>query len=327
MGGVRRSICRRRAFPATRTALDPVAKRAGSYFRDCPREGWHADRKHRFVTPDAFTSIMRQRLAKTRGRANTYDYGLAKALVVIAKEWVKPDARVVAELKRLLSRVPAPPAGLTPKNTALLGIFDNPEVLARLHALPSELMAEAERAPRSLRSLAKAQAAVAIFVALYAPVRPSNLAALKLGETLFIGNRDDRESVVELPEEVVKNGDAFGTVLPPEVTTLLRRYRDHFLTPLLGREPTYLFDNGSGSPKLATTLSGLVQRTIYRRLGFKMGLHQFRHVGAKTLLDEDPSAHEAVRQLLGHNHHEFLCRARYEARSAPPREGNQRDTS
>jgi len=106
--------------------------------------------------------------------------------------------------------------------------------------------------------------------------------------------------VVELPEEVVKNGDAFGTVLPPEVTTLLRRYRDHFLTPLLGREPTYLFDNGSGSPKLATTLSGLVQRTVYRRLGFKMGLHQFRHVGAKTLLDEDPSAHEAVRQLLGH---------------------------
>jgi integrase len=47
-------------------------------------------------------------------------------------------------------------------------------------------------------------------------------------------------------------------------------------------------------------LTYLVQRTTERWLGFKMGLHQFRHLGAKTILDEHPGAHESVRQYLGH---------------------------
>jgi integrase len=161
-------------------------------------------------------------------------------------------------------------------------------------------MGEAEREALSHRSLAKAQAGVAISIQLHAGLRPANLAGLRFGKTLILADRDDRESIIELPAEVVKNGDPFGTVLAPEVTAVVRRYHDGILRRFVGRAPTFVFDSGKGAPKLATTVAWLVQRTIKRRLGFRMVLHQFRHLDAKILLDEHPGAHESVRELLGH---------------------------
>jgi integrase len=253
------------------------------------------------VTPAAFKSIWRQRQTRPhRGGSNVSDQDLAKALVAIAREWVKPDSEELKDLKGLLARTPKTRPGLTQKNTALLARFDDPEVLRRLIALPKQLIEEAEREPPSERSLAKAQAAVAISIQLHAGLRPSNLAALRFGETLMLADRDNRESLIELPPDLVKNGEPFGSALAPEATALLRRYRDNVLKPFLGRTPTFVFDTGKGKPKLAPTLSWLVQRTIKRRLGFHMVLHQFRHLDGKILLEEHPGAHESVREFLGH---------------------------
>jgi integrase len=89
-------------------------------------------------------------------------------------------------------------------------------------------------------------------------------------------------------------------VLAPEATALLRRYQSRILKPMLGRETTFIFDNGQGRPKRPTTLSGLVQRFTRRRLGFPISLHQFRHIDANILLDEHPGAYESASQFLGH---------------------------
>jgi hypothetical protein len=47
----------------------------------------------------------------TRMRKDTFNYFLGKMLVQMARDWVKVDAQVLAELKRLVSKMPAPVAG------------------------------------------------------------------------------------------------------------------------------------------------------------------------------------------------------------------------
>jgi hypothetical protein len=52
--------------------------------------------------------ILRQRLANAGGEHRSFDHYLARALVRIAKEWVKVDAAILTELKRAASKLPAP---------------------------------------------------------------------------------------------------------------------------------------------------------------------------------------------------------------------------
>src|SRR5215216_3476338 len=92
----------------------------------------------------------------------------------------------------------------------------------------------------------------------------------------------------------MKNREPFTITLPAKITGMLRTYRDQILK---GSE--ILFNNGQGQPKLATSISWLIERTIRRHLGIEMTAHQFRHLAAKVILDADPGAYESVRQLLG----------------------------
>jgi integrase len=80
---------------------------------------------------------------------------------------------------------------------------------------------------------------------------------------------------------------------------MLRTYRAQILNGS-SKGSGFLFDNGRGKPKLPTTVSWLVERTIRRHLGIDMTAQQFRHLAAKVILDADPGAYETVRQLLGH---------------------------
>ena len=103
---------------------------------------------------------------------------LGKALIQIAHEWVKVDAQVFAELKRLIGKMPAPVMALTDKNKRALRQFDDPAVLRRLYALPERLWIEARRDKKpNFRTLAKAQAALAIAILCYMPLRLQNLAS------------------------------------------------------------------------------------------------------------------------------------------------------
>ena len=51
---------------------------------------------------------------------NVFNHDLAIALVQIARQWVKVDAEVLAELTRLAGKVPMPLSGLTEKNKRAL---------------------------------------------------------------------------------------------------------------------------------------------------------------------------------------------------------------
>lgn len=256
---------------------------------------------HELTSPAAFKAILRQRLKGGQARTSAYDEGLAKALVAIAKEWVCPGPAVLEELKRLKSKLRPPPPGLTEKNKAVLREFGDPDLLRRLLALPDQLWAKAEGRVFSFRVLAAYEASLAIAILTFAPLRIANLASLEFGRTLRLPSRHGLCARIEIPGEEMKAGQPYMIELPPAVTRKLRIFADR-LQEEHQRRLTFVFENGKGRNKPASTLSWLIKRTLKRHLGIAMTAHQFRHVMGDLIVSDEPSASsfETARQLLGH---------------------------
>src|SRR5262249_24388213 len=249
------------------------------------------------TSPDNFKSILRRRLRSVDGETNTFNYNLGKALVQIAYEWVKVDAQVFAEAKRLLGKMPVPLLGLTDKNKRFLRQFDDPAVLRRLYRLPDRLLAEVRRDPHpNFRTLAKAQAALAIAILSYMPLRLQNLTTLAFGTYLFMQEGVDAISTLELSAGETKNGQEISFDIPPEVAKMLFEYRDRITPKIIGHRPTRLFVNVDGTPKSQATVAYLITSYLQRRAGIILTPHQFRHLSAKVVLDLEPGAFETVRQ-------------------------------
>jgi integrase len=253
------------------------------------------------TSPNNFTSILRWRLNRVEGQPNVFNYNLGKALVQIAYEWVKVDAQQFAELKRLLGKMPVPLLGLTDKNKRFLRQFDDPAVLRRLYRLPDRLWVEIRRNPHpNFRTLAKAQAALAIAILSYMPLRPQNLTALAFDTHLFMQEGAGAVSTLELSAAEMKNRLELAFDIPPGVAKILMEYRDRIAPKIIGHRPTRLFVTVKGTPKSQATVSYLVCSYLKRRAGIMLTPHVFRHLSAQVVLNAEPGAFETVRQHLGH---------------------------
>jgi integrase len=254
------------------------------------------------VTPaDRLKRILRNRLDNAGGKENTFNLDLGKALVRIAHEWLEVDPQASAELKRLVGIMPAPVKGLTAKNKKFLRQFDDPTVLRRLYCLAERLWAEVKReAKPNFRTLAKAQAALAIAILSYCPIRPQNLTALAFDTHLFLRQGAGAISTLEVPAHEVKNRMELGFDIPPRVAKMLLEYRDRIVPKILGRRPTRLFVNVDGTAKNQASVAGLVITYARKRAGVMLTPHQFRHLSAKRVLDQNPGEYETVKQFLGH---------------------------
>jgi integrase len=250
------------------------------------------------VTPDAVRSILRHRFIQVGRVANAYNDGIGKTLVSIAREWVEVDPPILDEIKRICTKVPAVRPGMTEKNKALLRHFEDPETLLRLYRIPHVLWQDLAGKPVSVKSLAQAQAAVAITILFYAPLRVANLTSLEIGTTLILPTHKGGEATIDIPSRQTKNREPYQVVLPASVTEMILGFEKHFLRPLGSK---LIFDNGRGQLKGEKTTSWLIERTIWRYMGFKMTEHQFRHLAAKIILDEEPGAYLLLSQLLGHS--------------------------
>ena len=225
-------------------------------------------------------------------------------MVRIAKEWVKVDAGVSsAELKKAASKLPGPDRyDLTPKNKRFLRRFEVREALRRLQALPAQLWKEVKseilRKP-NFRVLAKAQAALGIGLLTYMPVRSENLWELEFDTHIFLRSGPGAISTLELDAQEVKNESATGFD-SLHLAKMLLEYRDHIAPQHIGHRPKRLFALPDGTPKAQATVAYLIGRYARRRAGIVMTPHQFRHLGAKILLDANPGNFEGAKQLLGH---------------------------
>ena len=253
------------------------------------------------VSEDAFKCILRRRHEAVAGKANSFNRDLAELLVQIAREWAKVDAQQLTELKRLTSKVPMPASGLTAKNKRSLRQFDDPAARHRLQNLPARLWTEVKRDQKpNFRTLAKAQAALAIAILPYMPLRSQNLHALMFDVHVFLRDDIRATSSLEIPSEEVKNKIELAFDIPPHVAKMLIEYRDRIAPKVIGRRPERLFVNADGTPKSQAMVALLIKSYLRKRAGIELTSHQFRHLSGKTILDAEPGNYETVRQLLGH---------------------------
>jgi hypothetical protein len=179
------------------------------------------------VSPENFKRILRRRHEAIGGRANVFDHDLARALVQIARKWVKVDAGVLVELIRLAGKLPMPVSEFTEKNKRSLRQFDDPAILQRLFNFPGRLWVEVKRdAKPNVQTLVKAQAALAIGILCYMPIRLQNLATLTFDVDLFLREGPRATSSLELSAGKVKNRTELAFDIPPEVARMLIEYRN-----------------------------------------------------------------------------------------------------
>jgi integrase len=253
------------------------------------------------VSPENFKRILQRRHENVVGRENVFNHDLARALVEIAVRWVKVDAAAQVELKRLAGKVPMPLSGLTDKNKRALRQFDDPAVLRRLYNLPRRLWAEVNRdAKPNFRTLVKAQVALAVGILSHMPIRLQNLATLTFDVHLFMSKARGATSSLELPAGEVKNRRELAFDIPSDVAKMLIEYRNLIAPKVIGHRPDRLFANVDGTPKTQWTVAWMIRTYLKRRAGIALSSHQFRHLGAKVVLDAEPGSFETVRQFLGH---------------------------
>jgi len=254
------------------------------------------------VTPENFKRILRRRYEGAGGEEKIFNHDLAAALMRIAREWVKPDAACLAELRRLAARLPrSPRGGLTKKNRGSLRQFDDPSVLQRLSDLPGRLWNEVKRDKRhDNHTLCKAQAALAVAILPYMPIRLTNLVSLTFDVHLFMREGARAISTLEIPAEEVKNRRALAFDIPPHVAKMLIEYRNTIAPKIIGRRPDKVFVNTDGSQKAPQTVALLIRKVLRKRAGIELTPHQFRHLAARILLDAEPGNFETICQTLGH---------------------------
>jgi len=254
----------------------------------------------RLVEPETYKRLLRQRWEEAGGRFTNYTRDVAGTLVAIAGEWVEVSARQMAQLKELRSKLGGgAQRGFTEKNRALLRRFDDPRLVVQLVQLPDKLWRAARRSPGK-RSFIDLQNALAIDILLHVPLRIENLSELRFDQHIYWPQGRGKPAILVLNGEETKTKRALEYELPAVLADRLYIFRHEIAPPTVGKVPDALFISREGVPRARSTLRVAIQKTVLRHLGVKLSPHQFRHLGAKIALDDNPGAYEHVRQLLGH---------------------------
>jgi len=184
---------------------------------------------------------------------------------------VKADADVLAELMRLAGKVPMPVSGLTDKNKRRLRQFDDPAVLQRLFNFPSRLWAEVKRdAKPNVQTLVKAQAALAIGILSYMPIRLHNLAMLTFDEDLFLREGPRRDLEPGIVSQQGEEPDGAGLRHPFRGGPMLIEYRTALRRKSSGIGPTNCSLRADGTPKNQWSVAWLIRTYLKRRVGIEL---------------------------------------------------------
>ena len=126
---------------------------------------------------------------------------------------------MIAQLKRISSKLPSIPLELTAKNKALLRKFESNKLKADLLFLPDKLIAGSPRRWRQVESILSAQVAVAIDFQLVVPLRPQNLSRLNWQRHFIEPNGPRGRLLLHIPKTEMKSGKRTST---PRFRTMSR---------------------------------------------------------------------------------------------------------
>jgi integrase len=253
------------------------------------------------VELDTFRDLLRHRWQADGKKLSFYTNNMAIALTVIATEWVQLPADKIATLRALRAKLGAPPTGLTEKNKALLRNFDDPRLLSAMLSLPDRLWQNARRGlTKSRRPFIDLQSALAIDILLHTPLRMQNLSSLNFNEHLHWPQGRRKPALMIFKDDETKNDEALEFELPAVLADRLQMYRTEIAPAIIGKRPDVVFVGWTGRRRTQAAIKIAIERTVLRQLGIKMTPHQFRHLAAKIILDENPGALELVREMMGH---------------------------
>lgn len=264
---------------------------AASAFIDAGGEASDLSRLADLVKPEHAKMLLRT-IHKTGGESfGSYDRGVMKALIHIARYWVRADVAQIQALKELQKLMGSEHCGMTPKNRATLLALEDPKKEARLLFLPDDLVEEATRCDRGdRRSALVMQTAAALGILCIAPIRIGNLIAVEFDRHLIRPAGPNGNWCLKLSAEEVKNDVEVDFVLSAEVSAMIDLYRERFRSRLAIGGGDFLFPNSTGGHKNQNTLALQIEKAIKARVGIDMTPHQFRHFAAQQMLSGDEPA-------------------------------------
>jgi integrase len=253
------------------------------------------------VEIETFKKILRHRWENEGRKLTAYIHGIAGSLIAIAKEWVRVPNDQLAALKSARHRLGALPIGLTDKNKRLLGRFNDRRLLRKLLDLPDKLWRQSiKELKTSRREFIDIQTSLAIDILLAAPMRMKNLSALKFEEHIHWPEGQGRSAVILVNRADTKNKVPLEFELSPALSERLHIFRNKIAPAVTGRRPDALFVAWKGKQRTQAAIALTIVNALMKYVGVRMTPHQFRHLAAKIILDENPGAYELVRELMGH---------------------------
>jgi DNA invertase Pin-like site-specific DNA recombinase len=235
--------------------------------------------------------------------------GIADAIRIVAKHYVKAPEPVVRELTEIACRFSRRSDGMTEKNRARLNQLDSPEVRRKFlsHALIE--MGKLARKPKiTRRDAIRYSILLAIEILIVAPMRIENIAELDVDVHFVWPPHEKGEATIVVSSRSVKNKVDLEYKIPRGSMPALDAYLKRFHPLLLKDLSSALFPGWRGQTKRSDTLSGQIKDLIRKELGIDWTPHVYRHFAARLYLRHHPGDYEGARRLLGHRSAETTYR-------------------
>ena len=256
------------------------------------------------VVPTMFERALRWLYERNGKKTSKHIGEIAWAVRCYAVKYRTCDDETLAFYKRAIERLRVNTPGLSDKNRTAMAQFNDPKAVKRYVALPTTLWSKAvaigvtvEGRKKRKEAQLMVQAAVAIEIAIFAPIRIQNLSTIRLDQHISWNANRLRLS---FPAHEVKNDQALDFLLPVEASERIKRYINEWRSLFMPATNPHLFPGRNGKPKDQSALRNQMKKAIFDHTGLQMTPHQFRHAAAKLLLDAKPGHYEVVRKLLGH---------------------------
>jgi len=255
------------------------------------------------IEHDNFKTGLRYLIDRNGGQTSSSIADLAWCLRTVAVHHVCLDGPDLVRLQDICRRLRRNREGPSPRNRDRLEPFEDIKTLARLVCLPPRLIGQGLKKPKfGRREALLIQKALAIEIALVAPMRIANIAGLNLERHLRWSEAGRKgELRISIPGDEVKNGQALTFAIPEKTAAMIRIYCEQ-CRPLLSRTPNpWLFPGpDSARPKRADTLGKQISALIWQELGLRVHPHLLRHIAAYIVLRESPEAYGQVSRILAH---------------------------
>jgi integrase len=256
------------------------------------------------LDPDIVERVLDDQWKREGDQPTVSTIDLAKKLVSVARFLECLDEAGLERLEDMRANLEQyRHGGLTPKNLHLIRQILNDEVWDRVVNCPKALMLRArslkDQAP--LKAAITAQIAVAIAILTVAPVRASNLAAIRLDENLIKPGGPQTSYWLVFPHYDVKNRVDLNFPLDEYLTDIIDEYVHEFRPALVhGSNDAWLFPGKTGGSKDAHLFGIQITERIKKATGLRITVHQFRHATSAIYLKHRPGEYETVRRSLGH---------------------------